>query len=226
MRDEHVAGVTAVHLNADLARLRAQMFVAPLAEHALAATDPRIDDDAPANPDVARVRSRGFDRTFDLMTEREGQGLPACKIELLPRPKIEIAVVEMQVRMAYAAVANADEHFRALRYRQFGHSFAEWNAVVRKRLLYDFGHRAPPRSGASDRRECVRESSELGDRQFFRAPGRLNPGLAKQLLRINAERAQALPQHLAPLAECGFGNALKHPPIAGERSDARDQLHH
>ena len=60
------------------------------------------------------------------------------------------------------------------------------------------------------------ERDEAFDRNILRARGRVEAGLFEQRNGIDAERLQALPQHLAALAECRLGDALQRAAVAGQ----------
>ena len=63
------------------------------------------------------------------------------------------------------------------------------------------------------------QSQETLNRDRFGAGGGLDTGGDKARCWIAAKRFQALPQHLAPLAECGCGHSLKRFGVAGNRLD-------
>ena len=66
-------------------------------------------------------------------------------------------------------------------------------------------------------RQRPRESDKTLDRNFLGARGRLDAGGGEQRQRIGAERSQALPQHLAALAERRLGHAFEQAAVARQR---------
>src|SRR3954454_25336523 len=65
--------------------------------------------------------------------------------------------------------------------------------------------------------------NKAGNRNGLRAPRRVDARSCGEPRGIGAERLQALPQHLAALAEGGGGDLFEQLAIAGERRFARDQ---
>ena len=93
MRHQHVAGEAAVAIDAEMARLIAQMLFAALAAPARAAADPGIDGiEAVSRSMPVPLPALRIDVAADLVTEREGQLAPAADVELLAVAQIEIAV--------------------------------------------------------------------------------------------------------------------------------------
>ncbi len=96
--------VAALRLDADLPRLRAEVFVAALAGRALPAADPGINDIALADGDALRIGACRGQFALDLMAEREGKRPAARKLRLAAAAEIEIAVMQMDVGMTYTAM--------------------------------------------------------------------------------------------------------------------------
>src|SRR5215831_9721142 len=67
------------------------------------------------------------------------------------------------------------------------------------------------------RYERPRERDEACDRNVLRAFGRRDAGVAEQCERITSQRFEALPEHLATLAERRLGDTLQRAAGAGER---------
>jgi hypothetical protein len=106
MRHQHVGGVTAVDGYAESPRRVADVFVPSCAQPALAAPDPRKGCVALSLVHTLRVGSRGLHGAGDLVPECEGQLPRAAHVQLLPAAKIEVAILQMQVRVADSAVAD------------------------------------------------------------------------------------------------------------------------
>ena len=60
-----------------------------------------------------------------------------------------------------------------------------------------------------------RQRDKSRDRNVFGARGRVKAGRREQRRHIGAERAQALAEHFASLAERGLGDVLKKLAVAG-----------
>ena len=67
------------------------------------------------------------------------------------------------------------------------------------------------------RRKGARERDEALDRNVFGARRGFDARGCQQRQRIEAKRFQALAQHFAALAECGFGHPFERAAFAGER---------
>ncbi len=191
MRHQHVGGVAALRLNADLARLRAKMFVAAPADRALAAADPWINHIAFADGDAAHIRPHGCKLAFDFMTKRKRKRPAAGKFRASSAAEIEIAFMQVNVGMTDAAMTDANQHFGAFRLGHCDDFFAKRLAVVGKNLAHDFCHLSsrlfPHPCG-----EAVCKPHETLDRNFLCALGRFDLRFRKQRQRIDPERAQAL----------------------------------
>src|SRR5579864_3133435 len=75
------------------------------------------------------------------------------------------------------------------------------------------------------RREGTRQRDEIADRKVLGAGGGIEPGRREQGRDLDAERAQALAQHFASLAECRLSRALQQPTLARERLGSRHQAY-
>ena len=117
MRHHHVRRVAAVDGDAERSRRIAHMLVAPRAQPALAAADPGIGRVLLALGGALGVGSGGFDGPGDLVPEREGQLPAAAHVELLAAAEVEVAVLQVEVGMAHAAMRDAQQHLGALRCR-------------------------------------------------------------------------------------------------------------
>ena len=82
MRHQHMRGKAAVDRDAEMARRGADVLVARFARRALPAADPGIDRDLGAGLCIG-IRAGAFDRTGDLVAEREGQRAPGAHVEFL-----------------------------------------------------------------------------------------------------------------------------------------------
>ncbi len=113
MGDEDVFGIAAGDLDADLARLGADVFLVTLAGGALAAADPREDDEALA--DLAafeqrlRIGANGRERAFDLVAERVGQRAALGPVDLVAIADVDMAVLQVDVGMADAGEGDLHE---------------------------------------------------------------------------------------------------------------------
>ena len=74
-------------------------------------------------------------------------------------------------------------------------------------------------------RQFTRHGNKAGDRNGLGAPRRIDAGRCGKARGIDAERFQALPQHLAALAEGGGCDLFEQLAIAGQRLCARHQPH-
>src|SRR5215470_10506239 len=140
MRHQDVRGKTAIDVDAEVARRRADVLVAAAAGRTVAATDPRIDRDR-----RAWRRRRGglagrLDRAGDLVAEGEWERATRAHVELLVFAELEIAVLHVQVRMAHAAAVDAHEDLRALRLRTVRDGLAQRGGVGGERLAAELGH--------------------------------------------------------------------------------------
>ena len=205
VRHQHVRGEPAVDLDAEMARRGAEIFLPGLARGAFAAADPGKHRGRCADFHI-RVGAGLLDDAGDLVAEREGEGAPRRHVELLVAAEAEIAVVQMQVGVAHAATADPHQHLGAARLRRFHDRLAQ-----RRRIG---GHRLADHAGHAN---SSRERDETFDRNILCARGRVDPGAFEQRNGIDAKLLEALPQHLAALAERRFGDALQRAAVACER---------
>ena len=227
MGDDDVARIAAVHHDAEMSCLGAQVLVAVAARRTFAAADPRIDRDLAPRRDVG-LRTRCLDHAGDLMAESERQRAAGADVELPVGGELEEAVLDVQVGMADAAPLDAHQHFAARaaagnrpRSRTGGHHSRRATGGA----VWSCGRSF---SGTILRRhrgcvERVGECDESFDRDFFGAHGAVDPGGGEERRRIDAEGPQALAQHLATLAEGGGGDALERRSRARQRRGPRDQ---
>ena len=117
MRHQHMSGIAARDLNAEIAGLVAELFFAAIACRAIAAADPRIGDTLVAHLDVLHIRADRHDFALDFMAEREGEFPSGPHIELVAAAHVEMTVVNMHVGMADAAMRHLQQYFRTLRLR-------------------------------------------------------------------------------------------------------------
>ena len=75
-----------------------------------------------------------LDGAGDLVAEGEGQRPVAAHVELLPAAEIEVAVLQVDVGVAHAAVGDAQQHLGALRLRRRGLGGLQRLAVLDQRL--------------------------------------------------------------------------------------------
>src|SRR5271166_5338842 len=73
MRDEELVGIAAIAVNAETARLHAEVLVAVTADPANAAADPRIDQAHLTDFAVSHVRANRYDLAHGLVSERQRQ---------------------------------------------------------------------------------------------------------------------------------------------------------
>ena len=119
MRHHHMRCVTAgAAVGAtELARAAdADVLLAAQAGGALAATDPRKRRITRADLDVLHIGADGDDFAFDLMAQRVRQ-LHIRHRQLVAAAQIEIAVMDMDVRMADAGIVDLEENLGACRGR-------------------------------------------------------------------------------------------------------------
>src|SRR5271170_3754486 len=110
MRYQNVTGEAAVDGDAEMAVLGAQILLAGAAGGASAAADPRIDRHAAADDRAVGRVAGGLDHAGDFVTERKRQRAVFGDVEPLIAAQREIAVLDVQVRMAYAAALHADQN--------------------------------------------------------------------------------------------------------------------
>src|SRR5438105_6897721 len=115
----------------DAAPGNAVVVLTCLAHGALAAADPGEHQALLADPDALRLRSERFDDTERLVAEGEGQHAAALlHVEALAAAQIEVALPDVQIRVAYAFAGDAHQHFAAFRLRRGRQHFLERLAVL------------------------------------------------------------------------------------------------
>ena len=134
VRHQDVRGVAAVDRDAERARRVAQMLVAACAHGARAAADPRIDGVAYAGCDALGVGASRLDGAGDLVPKGEGEGAEAAHVELLLAAQGEIAVLQVQIGVAHAAMGDAQQHLAAPGLGRLGLGGLERLAVLDQRL--------------------------------------------------------------------------------------------
>ena len=135
----------AVDLNAEMARRRAQVFLARPCRRRIRRSRSREIPPPACRPHV-RIGPRLLDHTRDLVAERERQRAARRHVELLVAAEAEIAVVQMQVGMAHAAATDPHQHLGAVRLRRFDHRLAQRRRVGGHRLADHAGHAIPLRA--------------------------------------------------------------------------------
>ena len=140
------------------------------------APDPWINRHAMADGHVLGLRAGAFDDSGDLVPEREWQRAACGHVELFVPTQREVAVLQMQVGMAYAATLDAHQHFAAARRGAVHDRLAERLAVGNERLAMHFSHWDPPSaSGVGIMPEAVvcgegpRQRGKSGNRDVFGA---------------------------------------------------------
>src|ERR1700690_1287160 len=114
MRHQQMRGIAAVAIDAEKTRRGAELFVAALAHHAGAATDPRIDQPLVAELDAARP---GADRDYlaDILVPHGEWQLHASilQAENLSAAEFVEAFPDMQVAMTDTGRQNLQQHLAA-----------------------------------------------------------------------------------------------------------------
>ena len=137
-----MTGKAAIGADAEMMMVGAQVFITGLAGCTRATSDPRINRNALANGRALRGFTDAFYDTGNLVTERKRQRAIFGYVEALVGAEGEIAVLQMQIRVAYAAPLDAHQHFSAVRRRTIDHGLAKRLAVSDKRLAAHFCHRS------------------------------------------------------------------------------------
>ena len=171
MRHQHVGGIAAVDGDAERAGRIAHVLVAARAQPALAAADPGIGGVELAWRHALRLGARRLHGAGDLVAQGEGQRAVAAHIELLAAAQIEIAVLQVDVGVAYAAMRDAQQHLAALRLGRGRLRGLQRLSVVDERLAV---HEAfPPQwqRNLADVAGRIRASTKPASRRSV-APGR------------------------------------------------------
>src|SRR5688572_5248851 len=131
MRDEYVARIGAGTVDAEEARARHAVVVQlRLADRALAAADPGINDALLPDLDAFCFRAEGLDDAEWLVAERERRYAAALlHVEALAAAPVEVAVPDVQVGVADARARDAHQHFRSFRLGRFLHDLLQRLAV-------------------------------------------------------------------------------------------------
>ena len=140
MRNKNMRGESAIDGDAEVTMVRAQILFATAARGTDPATDPRIDRDTMADLRIGRILACAFDHAGNLVTERERQGPSGADIELFVAAEGEVAVLQMQVGMAYAATLDANQHFAAARLWTVDDRLAKRLPVSDQRLAVHLAH--------------------------------------------------------------------------------------
>jgi hypothetical protein len=114
------------------------MFSSPSRTGATA--DPRINGDLLADDSFLGAFPCRFNYAGDFVTECKRQSAIFGDIETLVAAKREIAVLDVQVRVAHAAAGHTHQNFAAARYRTIGNGFAQRLPISNQRLAAKFAH--------------------------------------------------------------------------------------
>ena len=117
MRHQYVSRETAIVCDAKMMMRRAHVFFAGTTGRAGAAADPRIDRDFTPENDAVGAITGGFDHSGDLVSKRERQSAVFGDVEPLIAAQGEIAVLDMQIRVANPAARHPDQNLGTARYR-------------------------------------------------------------------------------------------------------------
>ena len=140
MRNKNMRGEPAIDRDAEVTMVRAQILFATAARGTDPATDPGIDRDTVADLRIGCILACAFDHAGNLVTERERQGPSGADIELFVAAEGEVAVLQMQVGMAYAATLDANQHFAAARLWTVDDRLAKRLPVSDQRLAVHLAH--------------------------------------------------------------------------------------
>jgi hypothetical protein len=136
-----VAGEAAVGVDAKMPVIGAEVFVTSLACRTRAASDPWIDRDALPDGRSFCAFTEAFDDAGNLVTKRKGERAIFGYVEALVVAESEVAVLQMQIRVANATSLDAYQHFGAARRGAIDHGFAERLTIGDKRLPAHLRHR-------------------------------------------------------------------------------------
>src|SRR6185295_5685819 len=114
MRHDDMGAVAAGGPGAERARCQTEQLVAPLADRARAAADPRVDGVALADLDTLRIRPQRHHLAGNLVAHGEGQ-LHAALLDgdLVSPAEIEVAVPDVHVAVTDTGGFDAHEHLLA-----------------------------------------------------------------------------------------------------------------
>src|SRR5690606_11811545 len=129
--NQYVRGEAAAAMDADAARLEAEIFLAAPADGALAAAHPWVDEADVANADAFRFGSDG-DHLADILVAHGQRQLDAAfeQHQPLATADVVIAVPDVQVGMADAGRQHLEDDFCAFRGRRLALHALERSAAV------------------------------------------------------------------------------------------------
>ena len=133
MRNQQVRGKAAATMDADAARLHAEVLVAAATYDTLPASHPRVDQSDVANRYALRIRPDG-DNLADVFVAHGQRQLDAAiqQLQLLAATDVVIAVPDVEVGVADARRDDAQHDLRARRLRRFA-----LHALQRRTALAD-----------------------------------------------------------------------------------------
>ena len=103
MRRQNIFRVAARHLNAELARFTADMFLVTQTGRALPAAYPGKNDEAIARfPAVEKrfcIRSDGGQSPFDFVSKSMGKGAALGPVNLIAVPQVNVSILQVNIRM-------------------------------------------------------------------------------------------------------------------------------
>src|SRR5262245_9253508 len=122
MRDQDVGGVRTGAIDAGNPPARGAVVVLPgLADRALAAADPGMHQTLLADQALGRLRADRLDDAEGLVAQRERRHAAALlHVEALAAAELEVALPDVQVRVAHPRARDAHQDFAALGLRRFG----------------------------------------------------------------------------------------------------------
>src|SRR5215472_3655130 len=140
VRHQHVSCETAVSGDAKMMMRRAHVLFAGATSRTGAAADPRIDRDFAADDAAVGTFTCGFDDSSNFMPQRKRQSAVFGDVEAFIAAEREIAVLHVQIRMAYPAAGHADQNLGAARRRTIRNRFAQRLPISDKRLAAKLAH--------------------------------------------------------------------------------------
>src|SRR5580692_6523937 len=135
-----MTGEAAIGADAEMPMVGAQVFFTGLAGGARATTDPGINRYAAADVGAFCPFTGAFNDAGNLVTERKRQRTIFGYVEAFVGAEREIAVLQMQIRVAHAASLDAHQHFGTAWRRTIDHGLAKRLTVGDKRLPAHFCH--------------------------------------------------------------------------------------
>ena len=202
MRNEDVGRKSAIDRDAEMTMIGAQVLFSRDTRRAGTAPDPRINRHAMADGRVLGLFACALDDSGDLVPEREWQRAAGGHVEFFVATQREIAVLQVQVGMAYAATFDAHQHFAAARRGAVHDGLAERLSVGNERLAMHFSHWDPPAASG------VGIMPESGDVRRGPAPAMQirQSGYLRRAPSGLARRSRAAPEHRHQ-ANAGFDAA-------------------